>query len=119
MKVKNIPFEMDSDDVAMLAMMSLRGSGKLNDKNVDCFIQGYNACLDALCNPAKILPLLVYHKRQYAAVEQKIKDYIGYTDLRRGFDEEERTKIEFADKVCKALEPLIEILNSIEEDERS
>lgn len=30
---------MDADDVAMLAMAMLRGSGRLNDKNVDCFIE--------------------------------------------------------------------------------
>ena len=32
MKAKNTPFDMDDDDVAMLAMAMLRGSGRLNDK---------------------------------------------------------------------------------------
>ena len=107
MKAKNTPFEMDADDVAMLAMATLHGSGKLNDKNVDCFISGYKSCLDALTNVNKIVPLLKHHHKQLSKVRQDIEDYIGYADLRRGLNEDEKTKIERAEDIYKAIEELI------------
>ena len=115
MKAKNTPFAMDADDVTMLAMAKLHGTGKLNDKNVDCFVQGYKACIDALTNVNKILPLLKFHHDKLSKVRQEIEDYIGYADLRRGFDEDEKKKIKRAEEIVKLLEPLIEALENIEE----
>lgn len=114
MKAKNTPFAMDADDVTMLAMARLHGTGKLNDKNVDCFVQGYKACIDALTNVNRIVPLLKFHHKKLSKVRQEIKDYIGYADLRRGFDEDEKKKIERAEEVVKLLDPLIEVLEKEE-----
>lgn len=110
MKAKNAPFDMDADDVAMLAMARLRGSGKLNDKNVDCFIQGYKACSDALHIVTRLIPVLKYHQKQFSEVEKGIADYIGYSDLRRGYNAEERDRIERADKIAAAMQNLIDTL---------
>ena len=114
MKAKNTPFEMDDEDVAMLAMATLRGTGKLNDKNVDCFVQGYKACLDALCITKKIVPLLKYHHKQLSKVREDIEMRIGYSDLRRGFDEEEKEKIRRAEIIAKVVGELIEIIEKEE-----
>lgn len=110
MKVKNTPLAMDADDVALLAMARLRGSGKLNDKNVDCFIQGYKTCTEALYMVAKLIPILKYHHKQFSEVEKGIADYIGYADLRRGYNAEERDRIERAEKIADAMQKLIEVL---------
>lgn len=110
MKAKNAPFDMDADDLAMLAMARLRGSGKLNDKNVDCFIQGYKACMGALYIPYKLIPILRYHHTELSGVKQHILDAIGYADLRRGINEEESDRINRAEKIAKAIKQLIEVL---------
>ena len=115
MKAKNTPFAMDADDVLMLAMAMLHGTGRLNDKNVDCFVQGYKSCIDAFSNIDKIVPLLKYHYKKLSKVRKDIEDYIGYADLRRGFDEDEKKKIDRAEKIMKLLEPLIEALEKQEE----
>lgn len=110
MKVKNTPLAMDADDVALLAMARLRGSGKLNDKNVDCFIQGYKTCTEALFMVTKLIPILKYHHKQFSEVEKGIADYIGNADLRRGYNAEERDRIERAEKIADAMQKLIEVL---------
>lgn len=84
MKAKNTPFDMDADDVAMLAMLRLRGSGRLNDKNVDCFIEGYKTCMQALYMPTRLIPVLQYHLNEYSKTRENIDLAIGYADLRRG-----------------------------------
>lgn len=75
MKVKNTPLAMDADDVALLAMAQLRGGGKLNDKNVDCFIQGYKSCSDALTIESRLIPVLKYHHKKLSKVEEDIDNY--------------------------------------------
>lgn len=110
MKAKNRPFDMDADDVAMLAMAHLRGSGKLNDKNVDCFIQGYNACMEALYIPYKLIPVLKYHHKELSGLEVRILENIGYADLRRGINKEEIDRINRAEKIAEAIKQLIEVL---------
>lgn len=112
MKAKNAPFDMDADDIAMLAMSHLRGSGKLNDKNVDCFIEGYKTCIKALYMPKRLIPILQYHYKQFSEVKQTIDDYIGYADLRRGYTDEENEKICRADMIARALKQLIEELEN-------
>ena len=102
---------MDADELALLAMHRLRGSGKLNDKNVDCFIQGYKTCLEALHMPLKLIPILQYHYEKYSKVRDEIKDYIGYADLRRGFTTEEVNRIEEAEDIAGAILPLIQTLS--------
>lgn len=114
MKAKNTPFAMDADGVTMLAMAQLHGTGKLNDKNVDCFVQGYKACIDALANVNKIAPLLKYHHKKLSKIRQDIEDYIGYADLRRGFNEDEKKRIQRAEELVKLLGPLIEALEKEE-----
>ena len=114
MKAKNTPFDMDADDVAILAMSRLRGSGRLNDKNVDCFIEGYNACIEALYMPYKLIPILQYHLKQYSEVKEKIDDSIRYADLRRGFTEEEQERIKQAEEIVKAIQLLIDVLQKKE-----
>ena len=115
MKVKNTPLAMDADDVALLAMARLRGSGKLNDKNVDCFILGYNSCSEALFMVTKLLPVLKYHHKQFSEVEKGIADYIGYADLRRGYNDEEQNRIKQGNKIAKALKNLIDVLEEGDE----
>lgn len=110
MKVKNTPLAMDADDVAMLAMAHLRGSGKLNDKNVDCFILGYKTCTEALHMVTKLIPILKYHHKQFSEVEKSIADHIGYADLRRGYNDEEQNRIKQGNKIAKALKNLIDVL---------
>lgn len=83
---------MDADDVAMLAMAMLRGSGRLNDKNVDCFIEGYKACMQALYVPKLLIPVLQYHLNEYPKTRENIDLAIGYADLRRGYTEEEAAR---------------------------
>lgn len=114
MKANNTPFAMDADDVTMLAMARLHGTGKLNDKNVDCFVQGYKACIDALTNVNMIVHLLKYHHKELSKVRQNIEDYIGYADLRRGINEDEKKKIRRAEAVVKLLDPLIELIEKEE-----
>ena len=111
MKAKNTPFDMDADDVAMLAMAILRGSGRLNDKNVDCFIEGYNACMQAFYMPNRLIPVLQYHLNEYSKTRENIDMAIGYADLRRGHTEEETARIKYAEKITPILESLIELLN--------
>ena len=111
MKAKNTPFDMDADDVAMLAMAVLRGSGRLNDKNVDCFIEGYKTCMQALYMPTRLIPVLQYHLDEYSKTRENIDLAIGYADLRRGHTEEEATRIKYAEKITPVLESLIELLN--------
>lgn len=110
MKVKNTPLAMNGDEVALLAMSRLRGSGRLSDKNVDCFIDGYKACQDALQNPQKLIPILQHHLGKFSKVRQDIDDYIGYADLRRGHTDEETEKIKYAEEIAEAIKPLIELL---------
>lgn len=110
MKVKNLPLDMNADEVALLAMSRLRGSGRLSDKNVDCFIDGYKACQEALYMPHKLIPILQYHLECYSKVKEGISDCIGYADLRRGFTEEEKDRIRQAEEIVKAIHPLIEAL---------
>ena len=110
MNVKNTPLDMNADDVALLAMSRLRGSGRLSDKNVDCFVDGYKACQAALHMPHKLIPILQYHLTQFDEVEPKIRDRIGYADLRRGLTEEEKDRIRQAEGIVKAIRPLIEAL---------
>ena len=110
MKAKNTPFDMDADDVAMLAMSHLRGSGKLNDKNVDCFIEGYKTCMQALYMPKRLIPILQYHYKEFSKVEEDIDLNIGYADLRRGHTSEETSRIKQAEKLTEALKKLIEVL---------
>lgn len=46
LKLKNNPLFMENDEIELLAMQRLRNNkGKLNDKNVDCFVNGYNRLL--------------------------------------------------------------------------
>lgn len=110
MKVKNTPLTMDADDVALLAMAQLRGSGKLNDKNVDCFIQGYKSCSDALTIESSLIHVLKYHHKKLSKVEEDIDNTIGYADLRRGHTEEESARIKRANKVADAMKNLIDVL---------
>lgn len=110
MKVKNTPLAMDADDVALLAMAQLRGSGKLNDKNVDCFIQGYKSCSDALTIESRLIPVLKYHHKKLSRVEEDIDNAIGYADLRRGRTAEESARIKRATKIAEAIKNLIDIL---------
>ena len=102
---------MDADDVAMLAMAILRGSGRLNDKNVDCFIEGYNACMQAFYMPNRLIPVLQYHLNEYSKTRENIDMAIGYADLRRGYTEEEAARIKYAEKITPILKSLIELLN--------
>lgn len=111
MKAKNTPFDMDADDVAMLAMAMIRGSGRLNDKNVDCFIEGYKTCMQALCVPKLLIPVLQYHLNEYSKTRENIDLAIGYADLRRGHTEEETARIKYAEKITPILKSLIEVLN--------
>ncbi len=110
MKVKNTPLAMNADEIALFAMSRLRGSGRLSDKNVDCFIDGYKACTEALQNPQKLIPALQYHLDKFSKVRQDIDDYIGYADLRRGHTEEETERIRYAEEIAEAIKPLIELL---------
>lgn len=111
MKAKNTPFDMDADDVAMLAMLRLRGSGRLNDKNVDCFIEGYKTCMQALYMPTRLIPVLQYHLNEYSKTRENIELAIVCSDLRRGYTEEEAARIKFAEKITPVLKSLIELLN--------
>lgn len=111
MKAMNTPFDMDADDVAMLAMAMLRGSGRLNDKNVDCFIEGYKICMQALYVPKLLIPVLQYHLNEYSKTRENIDLAIGYADLRRGHTEEETARIKYAEKITPILKSLIEVLN--------
>lgn len=115
MKVKNTPLAMDADDVALLAMAQLRGSGKLNDKNVDCFIQGYKICSDALTIERNLIPILKYHHKHFSKVEEKIDLAIGYADLRRGHTPDETARIKRAEKITAALKNLIDTLENTED----
>lgn len=101
---------MDADDVALLAMAQLRGSGKLNDKNVDCFIQGYKSCSDALTIESSLIHVLKYHHKKLLNVQSDIDDRIGYADLRRGHTEEETARIKRANKIAEAIQNLIDLL---------
>lgn len=112
MNVKNTPFDMTADDVTLLGMARLRGSGKLNDKNVDCFIMGYTACMEALNMPERLIPVLKHHYNELSSVRQKILDHIGYADLRRGISAEESEQIKTAEEVAGAIKVLIEILEN-------
>ena len=115
MYVKNTPLDMNADDVTLLAMAKLRGSGKLNDKNVDCFIQGYKSCSDALTIESNLIPVLKYHHKYFSKVEENIDLRIGYADLRRGHTEEESARIKQAKTITEALKNLIDVL---EEDKK-
>lgn len=115
MKVKNTPLAMDADDVALLAMAQLRGSGKLNDKNVDCFIQGYKSCSDALTIESRLIPVLKYHHKKLSRVEEDIDNAIAYADLRRGRNAEESARIKRATKIAEAIKNLIDILEELDE----
>lgn len=117
MKVKNTPLAMDADDVTMLAMAHLRGSGKLNDKNVDCFIQGYKACTDALAIDSNLIPVLKYHHKKFSKVEEDIDLAIGYADLRRGHTSKETAHIKRANEITEALKNLIDVLEKGDNNE--
>ena len=119
MKVKNTPLAMDADDVTLLAMANLRGSGKLNDKNVDCFIQGYKTCSDALTIESRLIPVLKYHHNKLSKVEENIDMAIGYVDLRRGHTAEETARIKRANKITEALKNLIDVLEEGEKHENN
>jgi hypothetical protein len=111
MNVKNIPFQMDADEITMLAMAKLRGSKKLSDTNVDCFIAGYTTCMNGFCEPEDIIPLLASMLHKQEMVEDDIKMAIGYADLRRGLNKEEIEKIRRANEIIGALNNLIDILS--------
>lgn len=39
---------MSEEDIAILAFLSLKGTPKLSNRNIECFIQGYRSCNNAL-----------------------------------------------------------------------
>lgn len=110
MNVKNTPFSMNADEITLLAMARLRGSKKLSDTNVDCFIAGYTTCMSGFSEPEDIIPLLEHLLHEQEMVEDDIKMAIGYADLRRGLNEEEIERIRRANEIIGALNNLIEIL---------
>lgn len=109
MKPKNNPFNMDEDDVAILAMLKLRPQGFLSHSNLESFSNGYITCTEALCNVENLVDLLQYHHRQFSKTEDSIKAYMSM-EYRRSMDAEERARIKNAENVCKAIEVLIEAL---------
>lgn len=117
MNVKNKPFQMSGEEITLLAMAKLRGAKKLSDTNVDCFIAGYKTCMNGFYKPEDIIPLLAYYLKDQEMVEEGIKMKIGYADLRRGINKEEKARIHRANKIAGAVKNLIEVIQKGEDDE--
>ena len=105
---------MENDEIELLAMHRLRNNkGKLNDKNVDCFVSGYNTCQSALTNLDNIIDILEYHRKDYCNVKVLIDERIHYGDLRRGYTQEEYSKIKRAERISIAIRNFILTLNDV------
>ena len=100
---------MENDEIELLAMQRLRNNkGKLNDKNVDCFVNGYNTCQLALFEIDNIIDILEYHREKCDNVKVLIDDSIHYGDLRRGYTQEEYTRIKRAKRISSAIRNFID-----------
>ena len=105
---------MENDEIELLAMHRLRNNkGKLNDKNVDCFVSGYNTCQSALFELDNIIDILEYHREKCDNVKVLIDDSIHYGDLRRGYTQEEYSKIKRAERISTAIRNFILTLNDV------
>lgn len=114
MKLKNKPLYMENDEIELLAMHRLRNNkGKLNDKNVDCFVSGYNTCQLALFELDNIIDILEYHREKCDEVKVLIDDGIHYGDLRRGYTQEEYSKIKRAERISIAIKDFVLTLNDV------
>ena len=113
-KLKNKPLYMENDEIELLAMQRLRNNkGELNDKNVDCFVNGYNTCQLALFEIDNIIDILEYHREECDNVKVLIDDSIHYGDLRRGYTQEECSKIKQAERISIAIRNFILTLNDV------
>lgn len=111
LKLKNKPLYMESDEIELLAMQKLRNNkGKLNDKNVDCFVSGYNTCQLALFEIDNIIDILEYHREKCDGVKVSIDNRIHYGNLCRGYTQEEYSDIKRAEQISVAIRNLINIL---------
>lgn len=109
MKIKNTPLNMNADDIALLAMVQLRGSGKLNDNNVDCFIQGYKSCSDALTVEMNLLTIFKHHYKEFSIVEESIDYSIHHKGCRSSRTADETACINRANNIAEALKNLIDV----------
>ena len=119
-KLKNKPLYMENDEIELLAMQRLRNNkGKLNDKNVDCFVNGYNTCQLALFEIDNIIDILEYHREKCDNVKVLIDDSIHYGDLRRGYTQEEYTRIKRAKRISSAIRNFIDTLKDVRDEQRT
>ena len=103
---------MENDEIELLAMQRLRNNkGKLNDKNVDCFVNGYNTCQLALFEIDNIIDIREYHREKCDNVKVLIDDSIHYGDLRRGYTQEEYTRIKRAQRISSEKKLIIYVYN--------
>ena len=118
LKLKNNPLYMENDEIELLAMQRLRNNkGKLNDKNVDCFVNGYNTCQLALFEIDNIIDILEYHREKCDNVKVLIDDGIHYGDLRRGYTQEEYTRIKRAQRISSAIRNFIDTLKDVRDEQ--
>ncbi len=77
--MKNTPKHMNDEELSILAFLMLRGTPRLSNRNIGCFIQGYKACNDVLVlDFAKFLEREGhYYLEQYADRRRESCSYSG------------------------------------------
>ncbi len=87
--MKNTPKHMNEEELSVLAFLLLRGTPRLSNRNIECFMQGYKACNDVLVhNFAKFLEQEGhYYLEQYADLRRESCAYSGQPLTRKHREE--------------------------------
>lgn len=77
--MKNTPKHMNAEELAVLAFLILRGTPRLSNINVDCFMEGYEACNNVLVHKFGdfLLSEAEYYSSEYEAKRREACGYSG------------------------------------------